>query len=76
MLFHAIAFINLANKGYWYWGMVGEIISITDKKLVDDGLNERPFVAGKDDNVPLKHINYLTPDGMYLCARDVDVEWE
>ena len=55
------------NKGYWYWGMVGEVISITGEKVVDDGLHEKPFVLGKDNNVSLKQISYLTPFGKCLC---------
>jgi len=65
---------NCSGKGYWYWGMVGKAISITGEKVVDDGLHERPFVRGKDDNVPLTQISYLTPDRRYLCAKDVDIE--
>lgn len=62
------------NKGYWYWGMVGEIISITGEKQVDDGLHERSFALGKDDNVPLTQISYLIIDRIYLCAKGVEVE--
>ncbi|AFM39854.1 hypothetical protein Desaci_0794 [Desulfosporosinus acidiphilus SJ4] len=62
------------DKEYWYWGMIGKSISITGKKVVDDGLHERVFVPGKDDNVPLLQISYLTPDGKYLCANDVEVQ--
>ena len=62
------------NKEYWYWGMIGETISITGEKVVDDGLHERSFEQSKDDNVPLAQISYLTPDGKYLCAKDVEVE--
>lgn len=56
--------------------MVGEVIRITDEKLVDDGLHERPFVPGRDDGVPLTQISYLTLDGRYLCARDIEVSLE
>ena len=65
---------SCSGKEYWYRGMVGKVISITTEKVVDDGLHERPFMPGKDDTVPLTQISYLTPDGRYLCARDVEVE--
>ena len=61
------------NKRYWYWEMVGETIRITGEKVVDDGLHERPFVQGKDDKVPLTQVSYLTLDGRYLCAKDVEI---
>ena len=54
--------------------MIGKSIRITGKKLVDDGLHERAFMPGKDDNVPLLQISYLTPDGKYICANDIEVE--
>ncbi|WP_075366464.1 hypothetical protein [Desulfosporosinus metallidurans] len=62
---------SCSNKGYWYWGMVGEVIRITGKKVVDDGLHERLFVPGKDDNVPLAQISYLTLDRRYLFKYKV-----
>ena len=65
---------SCSNKEYWYWGMVDEVINITTEKVVDDGLHERLFVPGKDDNVPLTQISYVTPDRRYLCAKDVEVE--
>lgn len=61
------------NKGYWYWELVGETVRITSKKVVDDGLHERTFVPGKDDNVPLTQVSYLTPAGRYLCANDIEI---
>lgn len=61
-------------KGYWYWGMIGEIVGITGEKTIDDGLHERPFVEGQDNDIPLEQISYSTLDGRYLCARDVEVE--
>jgi hypothetical protein len=54
--------------------MIGEIVSITGEKIIDDGLHERPFVEGKDNDIPLEQISYSTLDGRYLCARDVEVE--
>lgn len=65
---------SCSGKGYWYWGMVGEVIRITGEKVVDDGLHERAFVRGKDDNFSLGQISYLTLDRRYLCAKDVEVE--
>ena len=65
---------SCSYKGFWYWGMIGEAIYITSNKVVDDGLHERPFVQGQDDNVPLEQISYLTSDGKYLCTGDVEFE--
>jgi hypothetical protein len=34
--------------------MIGEVISITGEKVVDDGLHERLFTQGKDNNTPYR----------------------
>lgn len=51
--------------------MVGEIVELTGRKSVDDGLHERPFVPGADDNISLFQISYTTVGGREICAADL-----
>lgn len=68
-----VKILSCSDKQYWYWELVGETISITGEKVVDDRLHERLFVPDKDEGVPLTQVSYLTSAGRYLCAKDVEI---
>lgn len=65
--------VRCPNKNYWYYPLVGELIELTGEKWVDDGLHERAFVPGVDDQVPLSEIGYSTMFSGEVCATDIQI---
>lgn len=65
--------VRCPNKNYWYYPLVGNLIELTGEKWVDDGLHERAFVSGVDDQVPLSEISYTTISNGDVCATDIQI---
>lgn len=65
--------VRCPNKDYWYYRLVGNLIELTGEKWVDDGLHERAFVPGVDDQVPLYEISYSTMFSGEVCATDIQI---
>ena len=65
--------VRCPNKNYWYYPLVCKLIELTGEKWVDDGLHERAFVPGVDDQVPLSEISYTTVSGGDVCATDIEI---
>lgn len=69
-----IKIIKCAGKDYWYRDLVGKIIPVKEGKWVDDGLHTRPFEPGKDEDVPLNYIDYISLTGGHISAADVEIQ--
>lgn len=65
--------ITCPNKNYWYYAYIGKVVNLTGEKWVDDGLHERAFVSGVDDDIKSSLISYTTVDGTEVCSTDIQM---